>query len=583
MITLRELLIRIGVNADDAALARFDRGLQILRNGMELTVLAARKLSDATLGVVVAESAAAEEAIRQAKALGQSVEAFQELKNVVEGFDADVGDLVDAIATIADRSEDAASGVQSMADDFALVGITIDRKFLALNPEERFLAFADAISKTEDDSKRLTASVRILGDDAGRKLGPLMQLGAEGIQRLRDEAQLTGQVLDQETAEGAARAAVSFRRLGGAVRGIRRQLAARAAPAIAEIANRIRDWIIANSELIDQRIDRVVEFITRAAEGLSDRFDQLNDFVRDEVSGWENIFQQIEKVVRFLATGGAFLALIRALNTVRGLLISIDALAVANPMGILFLAIAAAVVLAALAIEDFLVFLRGGDSVFGSFLDMFDRAEPALAEFLNLFGAIGRLGTALGAIFLSIGNALISVLPSFETLEGLFKSFSPVVLEFLLAFETIIVALSNGIDNLTLALTDFSGFLVVNLEKTVGFLETISKVLDDVIDKVPGLGASLRGAIGFQAGIAGAGAGIVERARQALGPVSVDPAAQAALPGARAGVSGAAVNVEGSQIVFQGLVTPEQFAEEVERMEERKLVLAMGSTRGGTR
>jgi hypothetical protein len=449
--TIRELLTRLGVDADTLAVQQFDAAIENAKTGMERATRVAAVLvggiTALTTGIVaqtLATGRSAEEAIRQAEALGITVEKFQELRAVVQDFDADTGDLVDAIATIADRSEDAAAGMESMAEDFALVGITIDKEFLALNPEERFLAFADAVSQTEDDSKRLTATVRVLGDDAGRKLGPLMQLGADGIRKLREEARLAGLVLDKEAAEKAAAAARSFRRLQKMVKGVRTEIGVAFAPIVQVIFDRMTDWILANRALIQQRLEDTVARIERGVEVLGEKLREVDRIVREDVGGWEVIFQQVAKAAAF---GGLIAALRVLVPLLKGASLAFAAIS-ASPVVLLIGALALAITALLLIGEDFLVFMRGGQSAIGTFLDEFERADEIRDALKRLFKTIERaveispIVQLLGVAFKGIGAAIEAVTPAVE------RFLDEVILESLLNIERVINNLTASFENL---------------------------------------------------------------------------------------------------------------------------------------
>ena len=50
----------------------------------------------------------------------------------------EIDDVADAFATLADRTEDALAGTESMIEDFRLVGITVDQ-LRGKNPEQLYV------------------------------------------------------------------------------------------------------------------------------------------------------------------------------------------------------------------------------------------------------------------------------------------------------------------------------------------------------------------------------------------------------------------------------------------------------------
>ncbi|MFP4598054.1 MAG: hypothetical protein ACLFVJ_07370 [Persicimonas sp.] len=153
-------------------------------------------------GMVESTARQALEADRMSSALGLSTQAYSELAFAAKAMGAEGDHVADAIGTITDRAEDAKAGMQSFKDDFALVGIEVE-DLRGKNPEELFRQFAEGVASTEDPNKRATAALRVLGDDVGRRLLPLLQQGEEGLDKFAEKARELGVSIDQEAAVNA--------------------------------------------------------------------------------------------------------------------------------------------------------------------------------------------------------------------------------------------------------------------------------------------------------------------------------------------------------------------------------------------
>ena len=139
----------------------------------------------------------AQELQRMAPALGMTTDQLQQWEYVFARAGLELDDLGDSLFTIADRTEDALAGTESMIEDFRLLGITVDQ-LRGKNPQQLFELFADGVQKTTDKNRALTAIVRNLGDDLGRKLTPILMQGAEGMKALREEAIQLGVVVEKD-------------------------------------------------------------------------------------------------------------------------------------------------------------------------------------------------------------------------------------------------------------------------------------------------------------------------------------------------------------------------------------------------
>jgi len=141
-------------------------------------------MAAALAALTVASAQAVREQTRLAEGLGETVQTVQELGFAFRRFGADEADLADALATISDRAEDAKTGMQSFIDDFALVGVAVD-DLRDKSPAQLFETFIQAASETADANKRVTAAVRVFGDDLGRKLLPLLTRGTSELDALK--------------------------------------------------------------------------------------------------------------------------------------------------------------------------------------------------------------------------------------------------------------------------------------------------------------------------------------------------------------------------------------------------------------
>ena len=137
----------------------------------------------------------AKEGSELAPALGMTTDELQKWEYVFARFGLELSDTSDAFATLADRTEDALAGTESMIEDFRLVGVTVDQ-LRGKNPQQLFELFANAVANTSDKNRALTAIVRNLGDDLGRKLAPALMMGKKGLEEMRKEAEDLGIIMD---------------------------------------------------------------------------------------------------------------------------------------------------------------------------------------------------------------------------------------------------------------------------------------------------------------------------------------------------------------------------------------------------
>lgn len=149
-----------------------------------------------------------------ADATDVSAEKLQQLLFAMRQFNsqANIDDAVEALATLSDHASDAVSGTKSYIESFALIGLTVE-ELRGKNPVQLFKAFAEAIETSESSTRKMTAASRILGDDLAIKLMPLLALGADGFEKLAQQARASGLILSEDLVEGAQEADRAIKRV----------------------------------------------------------------------------------------------------------------------------------------------------------------------------------------------------------------------------------------------------------------------------------------------------------------------------------------------------------------------------------
>jgi hypothetical protein len=401
-VTIRELLTKLGVDADTAAVQQYDKAVDLTKTTMLAAAAAATVLAGALIGVTVATANQGDEAAKAGARVGVTAEEMQELGFAAEQTGAKLIDVETAFRRQARAASDAAKGTGRAAETYRDLGINVKDaggEFKA--PLDLFLETAEAMKGLSSETEKSAIANDLFGR-GGAKILPLINAGAEGINNLRDQAQDLGFVLDNEAAKASEDFVDRQNEVRLALVGVRNQIGKRLMPVLTDMLAGFRDFIVVNRDVIRQRIDKNMERITAAVELLQRGFEKVDEVVRERLGGWGNIFQQIEKAATFsglLATLTVVIRLAKAATLAFGAMSAAGA-----PVVIAMAAVALAVIGATLAIEDLIVFARGGESAIGKFLEAFD---PQMAE--ELRATLNELGAELmelGAIFEEIGLPL---------------------------------------------------------------------------------------------------------------------------------------------------------------------------------
>jgi hypothetical protein len=116
----------------------------------------------------------------EAEKVGASAEQFDKLRLAAERNGANIGDVKIAYKELQKSINEALGGTKATTDAFRALGVSYSN-LATLNPDERFLAIADALSKVQDQNERARLGVVLLGK-AYTELSPLIAKGGSGIQ-----------------------------------------------------------------------------------------------------------------------------------------------------------------------------------------------------------------------------------------------------------------------------------------------------------------------------------------------------------------------------------------------------------------
>lgn len=200
----------------------------------------------AALGVVVGLGAAAlklsgdfrENAIalsRVSDSTGVSVKDLSALQFAFKTVGLETDDLDSILTEINIKLSDASAGTGAAADAFAALGLSVE-ELSSIPVDEALVRIADGLSSIESRSQKVGIVDAVFGGDDGRRLLPLLERGADGIEALRDEAEELGVTLDDDAVESAQSAEENINKLSATFDSFTNQIGEDFTPIITELA-----------------------------------------------------------------------------------------------------------------------------------------------------------------------------------------------------------------------------------------------------------------------------------------------------------------------------------------------------------
>lgn len=199
-------MARIGSSMDkaNAAMASFSKGLAAGLIGGGVV---------GALGTIRKSLTDISDMSRDAAGIGISTRTYQELQYAATAASVPVADLADALKTLQiSGSEFAATGGGSASDAFEALGYSADQVKEKLKAPDKM--FQEIITKlgTLEKASQLRLADEIFGG-TGDVLVRFMQDGVDSIEKLREQARATGQVMDESFIQKAVEADRQFKEL----------------------------------------------------------------------------------------------------------------------------------------------------------------------------------------------------------------------------------------------------------------------------------------------------------------------------------------------------------------------------------
>jgi hypothetical protein len=477
--TIRDLLVRLGVDADIDGLDKFDDGLQTIALSLSAVSVAAIGTIGVLFGVTSATAAAGDEAAKTAQQLGLTSDAYQELLFAAERSGASQEQLAVGLKTIQRLAFDAANGNAEAAKTFEQLGISVtDANGNLKSGEQLLLEAADAISKLDNEAEKIALAQKLFGE-GGAALLPLLDRGSKGIDELRRRARELGFVLDEDATRASEQFSDSLLDAKAVLEGIRNTIGV----ALLPVFTALLDLFVAGAQVVQPIIAGFVDFIenTVGLEAAGAALLAVLGFIAASFGalgallGSAAVAGVLSSIIGFFSTLATILGTTLApavgifVAALGALLVTLGSIAAALATTIGFL------IGWLLLFEDFLVFLRDGKSVIGEFVEEFAGTEGVFGAVADGLLVLRELLFQVWELVGALGELAVAILvPAFQALWTAIQPVLDLLLALLVVFvELQLQSLENWIRGVIVALeliTDTVAFVTASVQTLVDLL-----------------------------------------------------------------------------------------------------------------
>lgn len=327
---IRNITATLGMKGDGSSkLARFGLAVDGVKAGLDILVGTFKIVKTVVFDFTNDLAKQGDELAKTASKIGLSTEALQEISFAAEISGADVTKVTKAVQTMAKGLNDARNkGTGPFVDSIKQLGIGIE-EFDGLSPDEVFERFADEIQKIEDPITQSAIAADVFGR-SGKELLPFFKEGGEGIRALRKEFKELGGGFTNDGARAAEEFIDSQTRLGVVIDSIKIAIGTELFPVIQGIVDRIREWFLANKELVKARIIGFIKDLTAKLSTMAPLLEKVVSLAEkwipilvDLAEAAINFFGTLDEgEVKVALVAAAFVALGLAIGGIPGLVIA---------------------------------------------------------------------------------------------------------------------------------------------------------------------------------------------------------------------------------------------------------------------
>ncbi len=255
---LNEIFSTFGLDVDARSFAKGQLAVEGIKVALGVMVNVARRVGNFLPSLATGTANYADNIDEASQKTGVNTTALQELAYAAKFSGLGLQDLTQSFGILSRNMLAAGQGGKEQAKAFADIGVAFQDSAGKLRSVDAVIGDVAAVFATLPDGPAKTAKAMQLFGKSGGALVPFLNAGRGGIQRLREEAQRLGVVLDETAIKQGVKTADSVDRLSATWAGLKRQIGATLLGPLASVAEGMTAWIVTNRDAIKSGISTFV-------------------------------------------------------------------------------------------------------------------------------------------------------------------------------------------------------------------------------------------------------------------------------------------------------------------------------------
>lgn len=413
--------------------------LNIAKMSAALLAIASAAAVSSFFAITKGFADAGDEAATTATKLGITTQELQKMRFAADMLDVSNETLDQGMGKLSRSIVMASKGAKDQVKALRLLGYT--EKQIRSGKISVTEATTKLAARMEDETKAKSNAIiaNTLFGKSYLEMMPMLKAGGGAIAELAAEAERLGLVMDEQAIKSAEQYDDANKRLQYSLMGVRNAIGAQLIPLLNPLINGLKDWIVANRELIAQKF---TDFILALSAALKDiNWRAVLDGISTLANGLAKLVEHINVVkwalIAFatMAVAPGILAiwnlakaialpLVAALGNFAigiragmGVMAAFNAVLAANPVGVAIAAITALAAAAYLIYENWEPIAKFFDDLFGGIGQKFDalvgKIKSGIEAISNGFAALKN-----GFSSITNGNALETMSKGYDVLFG---------------------------------------------------------------------------------------------------------------------------------------------------------------------
>ncbi|MBE0434623.1 MAG: phage tail tape measure protein [Methylomicrobium sp.] len=379
---VRELITRLGFDADESKVKSFDSSIKTLTKGLKVAVTTTAAVSGALFGLAKFTQGVGDEIAKTSRKLGIGTNELQAWRFAAGQAGVTTATLDSSLGSFTRRVGAAAEGTGPAAKTLEQLNIRLR------DSDGRIRSVSDLLPEVADKFKGMTSEAekanvaQNLFNVSGRQMALFLEQGSEGMALATERFEAMGGAMSEEGTASAEAMGDALDDLNVIAKSLMFRIGEQLMPVITDIALSMRDWFIENKRLITQDLKSFVEGLVsglRIAWAVIGTGLRVINSIAQAMGGWGTVIR-----ITTIALGVLFSAKIigvifqtaAAIKAAGGALLLLNAIMMKIPILLL-------ISLIVLLIDDLYNWVRGNESVLGEILGSWDEFTDKIKYFVD--------------------------------------------------------------------------------------------------------------------------------------------------------------------------------------------------------